>query len=60
MGNYLRFVNHDLSQLNAVPVYVPYKNRWYVLYIAENDIHVGDEIFTYYGDDYFKDRNIDL
>lgn len=48
LGNYLRFTNHanTIDARNVKSEYVPYNNRWYIVYVAIQDIQPGCEIFT--------------
>ena len=59
MGNYMRFVNHAGKDLNTRVEMVPYKNRWWVLYVADSDIFPGQELFTDYGPEYFTSRGLE-
>ncbi len=54
VGNYMRFVNHDENQ-NCGTVYIPYKNRWQVLYIALRNIKDGEWITANYGSGIYFD-----
>ncbi|KAI8905819.1 hypothetical protein EDD86DRAFT_210884 [Gorgonomyces haynaldii] len=60
IGNYMRFVNHAGDELNTRPEYTLCDNRWYVMYIAHEDIPKDTELFTSYGDAYFETRGLDL
>lgn len=56
-GTWLRFVNHKHdSEANLYGMYVPYKNRWYLLYMSRNFIAKDEELFTSYGDFYWDAR----
>lgn len=56
-GTWLRFVNHKHdSEANLYGMYVPYKNRWYLMYHARNFIAKDEELFTSYGDFYWDAR----
>ncbi|KAI8905830.1 hypothetical protein EDD86DRAFT_248779 [Gorgonomyces haynaldii] len=60
IGNYMRFVNHAGDELNTEMVNTLCGRRWYILYIAHEDVHANDELFTSYGPNYFKSRGISL
>lgn len=59
-GNYMRFVNDwyggSKVDMNVVSVYVPYLNRWWILYVSIKEIAAGQELLTSYGEDYFVSR----
>ncbi|KAG4105909.1 SET domain-containing protein [Neocallimastix lanati (nom. inval.)] len=56
-GTWLRFVNHkNDAEANTYAIYVPYKNRWYIVYIARNFIPKDSELFISYGDSYWDAR----
>ncbi|KAJ3321737.1 hypothetical protein HDV06_003886 [Boothiomyces sp. JEL0866] len=59
-GNYLRFVNHIGETANVKPVRIPYKGKTYCIYVADKDIDIGEELFTDYGEGYFKNRRMIL
>lgn len=58
-GNFARFINHSLRKYQNVAIQiVAYGNFWHVLYIAKRDISKGEQLLTYYGLEYWKDRKI--
>lgn len=58
-GNIARFINHSLRKYQNVDIrIVPHNKLWHVVYIAKKDIYKGQQLLTYYGLDYWKDRNI--
>jgi hypothetical protein len=73
-GNYIRFANHDLEQLNCrnedvfFKVYIMLTSRIggidlhnvfrYVMYVADTFIERGEEIFVSYGDNYFHSDRV--
>lgn len=59
VGNYARFINHSLRKYQNVGIQiVAHKKFWHVLYVAKRDIKKGEQLLTYYGLQYWKDRNI--
>jgi hypothetical protein len=54
-GNMLRFIN-DGKNLNIRMVSVAWNNRWYTIYSASKDIHVGEELMVSYGSGYWEER----
>ncbi len=58
-GNVARFINHSLRKFQNVGIeIIPYNNEWHVVYIAQKDIKKGQQLLTYYGMQYWRDRNI--
>ena len=58
-GNVARFINHSLRKYQNVGIeIIPYRNEWHVVYIAQKDIAKGEQLLTYYGMQYWRDRNI--
>ena len=58
-GNFARFINHSLRKYQNVAIQiVAYNNFWHVIYIAKRDIKKGEQLLTYYGLEYWKDRKI--
>lgn len=56
-GNWLRFVNHkEDAKANCFAMYVPYNNRWYVVYMSRRFIPKDHELFASYGDNYWNAR----
>jgi len=56
-GTWLRFVNHkEDADANCYAMYVPYNNRWYIVYMARKFIPRGNELFISYGDNYWTAR----
>ncbi|KAJ3084814.1 hypothetical protein HK102_000541 [Quaeritorhiza haematococci] len=54
-GNWLRFVNHA-DKPNTDAVFVPYRNRWWILYVSNRIIHAGEEVTVSYGNAYWETR----
>ncbi|KAJ3084813.1 hypothetical protein HK102_000540 [Quaeritorhiza haematococci] len=54
-GNWLRFVNHN-EDPNTDPVFVPYKNRWWILYVTNRLVRAGEEVTVSYGSAYWETR----
>ncbi|KAK9766389.1 hypothetical protein K7432_004556 [Basidiobolus ranarum] len=54
-GNWFRFANHH-DEPNARGIYVPYKNRWYVMYVAQENIPADQQIYVSYGYNYWTQR----
>ncbi|KAI9025617.1 hypothetical protein DFJ74DRAFT_766953 [Hyaloraphidium curvatum] len=52
-GNYLRYPNHE-NEPNTEVVFVPYKNRWHVVYVSSRAISPGEEVTISYGDAYWE------
>ena len=58
-GNFARFINHSLRKYQNVGIQmIPSNNLWHVVYIAQKDIKRGEQLLTYYGMQYWKDRKI--
>lgn len=58
-GNFARFINHTIRKYQNVGVrIIPRNNLWHVIYIARKKINAGQQLVTYYGTDYWKDRQI--
>lgn len=58
-GNVARFINHSLRKYQNVGIeLIPFNNLWHVVYLAKKDIKNGEQLLTYYGKQYWKDRNI--
>lgn len=56
-GTWLRFVNHkEDSDANCYAMYVPYNNRWYIIYMTRRFIPKDSELFISYGDNYWNAR----
>ncbi|CAG8538561.1 3526_t:CDS:2 [Diversispora eburnea] len=55
-GNYLRFANHLDNERNGDQIYIVYDDIWYILYIAQERIKPHEQIFVYYGSEYWADR----
>lgn len=56
-GTWLRFVNHkNDAEANCYAMYVPYNNRWYIIYLSRNFIPKDSELFASYGDNYWNAR----
>jgi len=56
-GTWLRFVNHkEDANANCYAMYVPYKNRWYIVYLTRSFIPRDSELFISYGDNYWNAR----
>lgn len=58
-GNMARFINHSLRKYQNVGIeIIPRKSYWHVIYIAKKDIKKGQQLLTYYGLSYWRDRKI--
>lgn len=58
-GNFARFINHTIRKYqNVGVVIVPRNNLWHVIYVAKKSIKKGQQLLTYYGTDYWRDRQI--
>ena len=58
-GNYARFINHTHRRYQNVGIHmVPVNNFWHVVYVAQKDIYRGQQLLTYYGTQYWRDRQI--
>ncbi|OUM60898.1 hypothetical protein PIROE2DRAFT_69677 [Piromyces sp. E2] len=56
-GTWLRFVNHKVdAEANCYAMYVPFNNRWYIVYMTRKFIPRGSELFISYGDNYWTAR----
>jgi len=56
-GTWLRFVNHkEDSEANCYAMYVPYNNRWYIVYMTRKFIPKDSELFISYGENYWTAR----
>ncbi|RHZ67790.1 hypothetical protein Glove_299g32 [Diversispora epigaea] len=55
-GNYLRFANHLDSERNGDQIYIVYDDIWYILYIAQEHIKPHEQIYVYYGSEYWVNR----
>lgn len=59
MGNYARFINHTHRKFQNVGIQmIAVNNLWHVVYIALKDIKKGQQFLTYYGMQYWRDRQI--
>jgi hypothetical protein len=59
VGNYARFINHSLRKYQNVGIQVtPCDGKWHVIYVAKKDIEPGEQLLTYYGMGYWRDRKI--
>lgn len=59
VGNYARFINHSQRKYQNVGIRItPCKGKWHVIYVAKKDIKPGEQLLTYYGMDYWRDRKI--
>jgi SET domain-containing protein len=56
-GNMMRFLNHS-NDANCSVIHVPHKNRWRTLYITNTQIMPDEELTSYYGENYWIERNI--
>jgi len=58
-GNIARFINHSLRKYQNVGIQIIPSNKfWHVVYIAQKDIKKDEQLLTYYGIQYWKDRQI--
>lgn len=58
-GNYARFINHTHRKYQNVGIcMVIAQGFWHVVYIAQKDITRGQQLLTYYGMQYWRDRLI--
>lgn len=58
-GNYARFINHTHRKFQNVGIaIVPAHGFWHVVYVAQKDIKRGQQLLTYYGTQYWRDRQI--
>jgi hypothetical protein len=58
-GNYTRFINHTHRKYQNVGIcIIPSNGFWHVVYIAQKDITRGQQLLTYYGMQYWRDRLI--
>ena len=48
-GNHLRFVNHDKQRVNRTVEYVPIDKKWFVVYVADRHLEVGEQVLVNYG-----------
>lgn len=55
-GNYMRFANHRDKLQNGDQLYVVYNDIWHVLYIAQMDVKVHEQIFVNYGQGYWENK----
>ena len=59
MGNYARFINHTQRKFQNVGIQmIAVDGLWHVVYIALKDIYKGQQLLTYYGTQYWRDRQI--
>ena len=59
VGNYARFINHSHRKYQNVGIQiVPCDGKWHVIYVAKKDIEPGQQLLTYYGMGYWRDRKI--
>lgn len=59
VGNFARFINHSMRKYQNVGIQIiPSNGLWHVVYIARRDIKKGEQLLTYYGMEYWKDRKI--
>ncbi|CAG8774989.1 17352_t:CDS:2, partial [Dentiscutata erythropus] len=56
MGNYMRFANHRDENHNGDQLYTIYDDIWYVLYIAQDEIKLHEQIFVNYGQAYWESK----
>ncbi|RGB26359.1 hypothetical protein C1646_721360 [Rhizophagus diaphanus] len=56
MGNYMRFANHRDANQNGDQLYVVYNDLWHVLYIAQAEIKLHEQIFVNYGQGYWENK----
>lgn len=56
MGNYMRFANHRDTNQNGDQLYVVYNDLWHVLYIAQAEIKLHEQIFVNYGQGYWENK----
>jgi SET domain-containing protein len=54
-GNMMRFVNHS-DNPNCNALHIPYKGRWYVVYVTNQQISIDQELTVNYGEGYWKQR----
>lgn len=58
-GNFARFINHTQRKYQNVGIQiVPRNNMWHVIYVAQKVIKKGQQLLTYYGTQYWRDRQI--
>ena len=58
-GNYARFINHSQRKYQNVGIKItPCDGQWHVIYVAKKDIEPGQQLLTYYGMDYWRDRKL--
>ncbi len=58
-GNYARFINHTHRKFQNVGIQmIAVDGFWHVVYIALKDIAKGQQFLTYYGMQYWRDRQI--
>ncbi|KAJ3188303.1 hypothetical protein HDU85_005454 [Gaertneriomyces sp. JEL0708] len=57
IGNIGRFVNHD-DNPNCDVIYVPWRNRWRIVYVTVRPIYPGEELTVSYGSNYWDSRTI--
>ncbi|KNE55096.1 hypothetical protein AMAG_01030 [Allomyces macrogynus ATCC 38327] len=56
-GNWFRFANDgDEDHINAEVQYVPYRNVWNIMYVANKAIPVDGEVLVSYGHGYWSSR----
>lgn len=55
-GNEIRFINHSGTHPNVEVLEVPYQGRWYIAYVACEDISVGTQFLVDYGKFYWSDH----
>jgi SET domain-containing protein len=55
-GNFIRFINHSPVHPNVEVCEVPYKGRWYIAYVAAEDIPAGAQFLVDYGKNYWQDK----
>ncbi|KAK9766390.1 hypothetical protein K7432_004557 [Basidiobolus ranarum] len=54
-GNWFRFANHH-DEPNSRGIYIPYNNKWHVIYVAESTILADTQVFVSYGSNYWTKR----
>ncbi len=58
-GNYARFINHTHRKYQNVGIHITAaQGFWHVVYVAQKPIFKGQQLLTYYGMQYWRDRQI--
>ncbi len=58
-GNYARFINHTQRRYQNVGVQMIMQGGlWHVIYVAKKNIKKGQQLLTFYGVEYWRDRKI--